>query len=99
MSPSKRVDAPQLWPPQVGRAKGVNASAKRPSNVVLVSGLRGEMTDALGQLNTALPTLDWVDITDRASGAITLNKYEAAPEPRNLRRVKAEVQRRWGRWR
>jgi hypothetical protein len=23
-------------------------------------------------------------------------KYEAAPEPRNLRRIKAEVQRRWG---
>jgi len=29
-------------------------------------------------------------ITDRASGAITLTKYETAPEPRNLRRVKAE---------
>ncbi len=61
-----------------------------------IDGLRGEMTDALNELNTALPTLDWVNITDRASGAITLSKYEAAPEPRNLRRVKAEVQRRWG---
>ena len=27
---------------------------------------------------------------------ITLSKYAAAPEPRNLRRIKAEVQRRWG---
>jgi hypothetical protein len=52
--------------------------------------LRQEMTDALTALNTAVPSLDWLTITDRASGAITLTKYEAAPEPRNLRRVKAE---------
>jgi Tn3 transposase DDE domain/Resolvase, N terminal domain len=37
-----------------------------------------------------------LDITDRPTGAITLSKYDAAPEPRNLRRIKAEVQRRWG---
>ncbi len=54
------------------------------------------MTDALAELNIALPSLDWLTVTDRAAGAITLTKYEAAPEPRNLRRVKAEVQRRWG---
>jgi len=61
-----------------------------------IDGLREEMTAALDELNTALPTLDWLEITDRASGAITLSKYEAAPEPRNLRRIKSEVQRRWG---
>jgi len=61
-----------------------------------IDGLRAEMTSALDELNTALPMLDWLEISDRASGAITLSKYEAAPEPRNLRRVKAEVQRRWG---
>jgi hypothetical protein len=54
------------------------------------------MTEALSDLNTELPTLDWLDITERASGPITLTKHEAAPEPRNLRRVKGEVQRRWG---
>jgi hypothetical protein len=63
---------------------------------VFIADLRQEMTDALTALNTAVPSLDWLTITDRASGAITLTKYEAAPEPRNLRRVKAEVQRRWG---
>ena len=63
---------------------------------VFIHDLRSEMTAALDELNTALPTLDWLDITDRASGAITLSKYDAAPEPRNLRRIKAEVQRRWG---
>ena len=63
---------------------------------VFISDLRSEMTAALDDLNTAIPDLEWLDITDRASGAITLSKYAAAPEPRNLRRIKAEVQRRWG---
>jgi len=63
---------------------------------MFIHDLRSEMTAALGELNTAVPGLEWLDITDRASGAITLSKFEAAPEPRNLRRIKAQVQRRWG---
>ncbi|TIH32270.1 Tn3 family transposase [Subtercola vilae] len=63
---------------------------------VFIDDLRREMTDALTALDSAVPSLDWLSITDRPSGAITLTKYEAAPEPRNLRRVKDEVQRRWG---
>lgn len=51
---------------------------------VFIDGLREEMTAALGELDTAIPTLDWVDITDRASGAITLTRQKAAPEPRYL---------------
>ncbi|MGI8612344.1 MAG: hypothetical protein ACR2KL_00080 [Nocardioidaceae bacterium] len=78
------------------RAENYRELRKPLDPTAFITRLRGEMTDALNELNTALPTLDWVDITDRASGAITLSKYEAAPEPRNLRRVKAEVQRRWG---
>ncbi|BAS11185.1 transposase for transposon Tn1546 [Arthrobacter sp. Hiyo4] len=61
-----------------------------------IEDLRNEMSAALDDLNEAVPTLDWLEITDRASGAIKLTKHEAAPEPRTLRRVKAEVQRRWG---
>lgn len=57
---------------------------------VFIADLRQEMTDAPTTLNTAVPSLDWLTITDRASGVITLTKCEAAPEPRNLRRVKAE---------
>src|SRR5260370_36450828 len=53
------------------------------------------MTAALADLNDALADLDWVDITDRPAGAIRLTPLEAAPEPRNLRRVKNEVARRW----
>jgi TnpA family transposase len=63
---------------------------------VFIGDLRSEMTAALDELHASIPELEWLDITDRASGAITLPKYEAAPEPRNLRRIKAEVQRRWG---
>jgi len=78
------------------RAENYRELRKPVDPTAFITGLRDEMTAALDELNTALPTLDWVDITDRASGAITLSKYEAAAEPRNLRRVKAEVQRRWG---
>lgn len=43
-----------------------------------------------------MPGPEWLSVAERPSDAISLSKYEAAPEPRNLRRVKAEVQRRWG---
>jgi hypothetical protein len=54
------------------------------------------MTTALDELDSAIPDLEWLEVTDRVSGAIMLPRYEAVPEPRNLRRIKAEVQRRWG---
>lgn len=50
----------------------------------------------LAALNTALPKLGWVEIAERKAGAIKLTKLDAAAEPRNLRRIKAEVSRRWG---
>ena len=53
------------------------------------------MTAALAGLDDALPGLDWVDIADRPAGAIKLTPLEAGPEPRNLRRIKNEVARRW----
>ncbi|MFB4285251.1 hypothetical protein ACBJ59_59040 [Nonomuraea sp. MTCD27] len=53
------------------------------------------MTSALAKPNDALPSLDWVEISDRKAGAIKLTPIEAAPEPRNLRRIKNEVARRW----
>ncbi|MFF5212177.1 hypothetical protein [Streptosporangium sp. NPDC000396] len=57
--------------------------------------LREKMTSALVELNDALPSLDWVEIADQKAGAIKLIPIEAAPEPRNLRRIKNEVARRW----
>ena len=60
-----------------------------------IGGLRQEMESALAALDDELPGLSWVDITDRKSGAIRLTPLDAAPEPRNLRRIKGEVARRW----
>jgi TnpA family transposase len=65
-----------------------------------IDGMRGELGCELGcelvGLNEAVPRLDWLPISDRRSGAITLTPVEAQPEPRNLRRLKAQVLHRWG---
>ena len=69
---------------------------RKPLDPAVFSGsLRSEMTAALEDLNDALPGLDWVDVSERRQGAIRLTPLDAAPEPRNLRRIKNEVSRRW----
>ena len=79
-----------------GRRPAAYASLRKPLDPAEFTGaLREEMTVALGELDDALPGLSWADITDRPAGAIRLTPLEAAPEPRNLRRVKNEVARRW----
>ncbi len=61
-----------------------------------IAELKAEMRAELEALNAALPRLDWVEISERKSGAIKLTKIGPAEEPRNLRKIKAEVSRRWG---
>jgi hypothetical protein len=61
-----------------------------------IAELQAEMRAELETLHTALPTCDWLSISDRAAGAIKLTPLDAAPEPRNLRRLKQAVQARWG---
>jgi hypothetical protein len=56
--------------------------------------LREEMRAGPAALAAALPTADWLQITDRPAGAIKLTPIDAAPEPRSLRRIKGV--RRWG---
>ena len=63
---------------------------------VFIDDLRNEMVSVLIDLNDNIDDLDWVDIRERASGPIVLTRFDAAPEPANLRRIKDEVQRRWG---
>jgi TnpA family transposase len=59
--------------------------------------LREEMHTELAALHDALPSLDWLQIKEgRKSGAIILTPLQAAPEPHNLRRLKAAVRARWG---
>ncbi|MFJ2868221.1 Tn3 family transposase [Kitasatospora sp. NPDC087314] len=62
---------------------------------VFIDQLRGEMTGALSALDAVAPGLDWLEIKERAAGAIKFTGPEAQEEPRNLRRIKAEVGRRW----
>ena len=57
---------------------------------------REQMRTELTALNDALPALEWLTITERRAGAIKLTAAPAQPEPRNLRRIKTEVLRRWG---
>ena len=69
---------------------------RNPDTAVFVDELREQMTAELTLHNDGMPKLSWLDIAERKSGAIRLTAAEAQPEPRNLRRIKAEVQRRWG---
>ncbi|MGH3408326.1 MAG: Tn3 family transposase, partial [Streptosporangiaceae bacterium] len=56
-----------------------------------------EMDAELTALNDALPGLDWLEIKERRTGgAIILTPLDAAPEPVNLRRLKAAIRTRWG---
>jgi hypothetical protein len=72
------------------------ASLRKPLDPAeFITGLRQEMETELAALDDALPRLDWLDIAERRSGAIKLTPLDAAPEPRNLRRIKNEVARRW----
>jgi TnpA family transposase len=63
---------------------------------VFIGKLREELESELASLNRALPKLRWVEIAERPAGAIKLTPLEALPEPRNLRRLKAAIVRRWG---
>jgi TnpA family transposase len=61
-----------------------------------VDDLREQLRGQLAALNEELPGLDWLEISERKSGAIQLTPLKAQPEPANLRRLKKAVQARWG---
>ncbi len=63
---------------------------------IFVDALQTEHRNELGLLDEALPTLDWLTISERNGGAIKLTPLDMAPEPVGLRSLKAEVGRRWG---
>jgi len=61
-----------------------------------ITQVREQLRTELAALNSGLPSLSWLSISERRAGAIKLTAADAQPEPRNLRRIKAEVLRRWG---
>ncbi|MEU9298733.1 Tn3 family transposase [Streptomyces sp. NPDC048266] len=87
-------DLPQDF--EARRAENYRELRKPLDAAEFVDELREQMTAELTLLNDKMPRLSWLDIAERKSGAIRLTAAEAQPEPRNLRRIKAEVQRRWG---
>jgi Domain of unknown function (DUF4158)/Tn3 transposase DDE domain len=78
------------------RAEHYQALRKPLDPSRFIDELQAEHRRELAALNDTLPRLAWLDIADRPGGAIRLSPLDAAPEPRNLRRLKREVERRWG---
>ena len=74
------------------------AALRKPLDpTAFIDQLREEMRTELAALDTALPKLAWLEIAERGkNGPIKLTDLDAAVEPRNLRRLKAEVCTRWG---
>ncbi len=82
---------------EANRAENYHKLRKPLDARKFTSELREEMDAELTALNDALPHLDWLEIKERrAGGAIILTPLAAAPEPVNLRRLKAAVKDRWG---
>lgn len=64
---------------------------------VFTAQLQAEMRAELGALDTALPKLPWVTIGARQrGGAIKFTEPEPQPEPKNLRKLKKAIQKKWG---
>ncbi|MFF7941490.1 Tn3 family transposase [Nocardia gamkensis] len=61
-----------------------------------IDAMREEMRAQLDALHAALPDCSWLEIKERRQGAIKLAPLTAVAEPRNLRKLKAQVQTRWG---
>ena len=78
------------------RTKHYQALRKPLDAGAFVMQVRDELRGELKALNDALPRLQWLKIEERRSGAIHLTPLDGAPEPRNLRRLKAQVVRQWG---
>jgi hypothetical protein len=77
------------------RVEHYQALRKPLDPTAFIGELREEIRTELDALHWALPTCDWLEISDRASGTIKLTPLDAAPEPRNLRQLKQAVQTRW----
>jgi hypothetical protein len=74
------------------------AAPRKPLDpTAFIDQLRDELRAELHALDEQLPALDWVEVRDRGKrGPIKLTPLDAAPEPRNLRALKAEIRTRWG---
>ncbi|GAA2128885.1 DUF4158 domain-containing protein [Actinomadura napierensis] len=74
------------------------AALRKPLDpTAFIDEIREELRTELFALDEAVPGVDWLAIGERGKqGPIRLTDFDAAPEPRNLRRLKAEIGQRWG---
>ena len=80
-----------------GRAENYAALRKPADGEAFVAEVREELRAELATLHDVLPALGFLEIkAGRKQGAIVLTPYDAAPEPRNLRRLKTAVRTQWG---
>ncbi|MEV6593978.1 DUF4158 domain-containing protein [Streptomyces acidicola] len=64
---------------------------------VFIAQLQSEMRAELGALDTKLPKLPWVTISGKhRGGAIKFTEPEPQKEPKNLRRLKKAIRKKWG---
>ncbi|MGW5124567.1 Tn3 family transposase [Streptomyces sp. NPDC004069] len=64
---------------------------------VFTAQLQREMREALSALDTKLPKLPWVTISGKhRNGAIKFTEPEPQKEPKNLRKLKKAIRKKWG---
>lgn len=79
------------------RAEHYGALRKPLDPTAFIDGLREEMRAELTALHDGLDRLPWLSVKARPGGAgIKLEPLDALPEPKNLRRLKREIERQWG---
>ncbi|MEV0048222.1 Tn3 family transposase [Nocardia rhamnosiphila] len=61
-----------------------------------IDSMREDMRTELEALHAGLPKASRLEIAERKQGAIKLAPLPPAAEPRNLRKLKSQVQTRWG---
>ncbi|MER7485187.1 Tn3 family transposase [Streptomyces sp. NPDC126497] len=72
--------------------------ARKPHDgKVFTAQLQCEMREAFGALDTKLPKLPWVTISGKhRGGAVKFTEPEPQKEPKNLRRLKKAIRKKWG---
>jgi TnpA family transposase len=88
-------DLPQDF--EARRVEHYGALRKPLDPTAFIDELRTQMRTELVALHDGLDELPWLSVKARPGGAgIKLEPLDALPEPRNLRRLKREIERQWG---
>ncbi|MCY0932132.1 Tn3 family transposase [Streptomyces sp. H27-H1] len=82
---------------EVRRAEYYEKLNKPRDGKVFTAQLQAEMRAELGALDTKLPKLPWVTISGKhRNGAIKFTDPEPQKEPKNLRKLKKAIRKKWG---